>query len=302
MNNNILNDDEKYHKNGFFVPILGIIGVGLIGGSFALSLRNKNRVGKVIGVGRNNDSLINAKNLGIIDVISSLEEVSNIANMIVISTPVSYFSSLFKKILPTLNDSVIITDVGSTKVEVIKQARLILGKKISQFIPAHPMAGSDESGPQAANAELFQNRKVIITPLEDNLPSDINYIKNAWNICGANVLKMLPKEHDDVMAAVSHIPHLLSSIYMSCITKSENVDLLLSIAGSGFKDFTRIAGSSSEMWSDIFLSNKSAVLSYMNSIQLTISDFIKLIENNDINKLRFLLNQSSDKRRNWHKD
>lgn len=293
---------NNINQDGFFIPILGIIGVGLIGGSFALSLRKKNRVGKILGFDSSSESLYMAKELGIIDEISTPKVIASLTNIMLIATPVSAFDELFASIIPNINSNTIITDVGSTKLEIINKARSILGDKIAHFIPAHPIAGSEISGPSAANPDLFKNCNVIITPLAENSLSNINYVKAAWHICGARTLDISADQHDHVMAAVSHMPHLISSIYMSYLSDLEDIDNLLSLAGSGFRDFTRISAGSGEMWADILLSNRDAILCNLNSIQLNIYKFVSIIKNNDRDKLKYLLNKAANIRRNWRKE
>ena len=153
-----------------------------------------------------------------------------------------------------------ITDGGSTKCDVVAAARQQLGSKIAQFIPAHPIAGAEQSGPAAALADLYQGKKVVLTPLPENSAEAVARVRSAWQACGALVSELTPAQHDEVFAAVSHLPHLLSFALVHDLAQRDNRDLLLSFAASGFRDFTRIAASSPEMWRDISLANRDALL------------------------------------------
>jgi len=250
-----------------------IFGVGLIGGSFALALRKANAVGEVAGFGRGIASLEEAKQLGILDRIGDdlAREVAD-ADLILLATPVAQMAELFARIAPHLGPNTLLTDGGSTKGDVVAAARANLGDKISQFIPAHPIAGTEKSGPSAAFAELYQGKKVVLTPLPENSAEAVARVRSAWESCGAMVSELTPQRHDEVFAAVSHLPHLLSFALVHDLAQRDNRDQLLSFAASGFRDFTRIAASSPEMWRDICLANRTAMLAelalYMNELNV----------------------------------
>jgi prephenate dehydrogenase len=238
-----------------------IFGVGLIGGSFALALKKAGVAGQVFGVGRSAASLARAKELGIIDVAStSVEEVVAGADLILVAAPVAQTESILALIEPYLQPGTVVTDAGSTKTDVVDAARKALGGKIAQFIPGHPIAGREQNGPDAAIADLYIGKKTVITPLPENTESDIARVAEAWQKCGAIIHKLTPQEHDRVFAAVSHLPHLLAYALVDDIAKKPHADLLFQYAASGFRDFTRIAGSSPEMWRDISLANHAALL------------------------------------------
>ncbi|MGA7594659.1 MAG: prephenate dehydrogenase/arogenate dehydrogenase family protein [Gallionella sp.] len=238
-----------------------VFGVGLIGGSFALALRKANAVKSVIGFGRSEQTLVQAKQLGIIDRIGKdiAAEVAD-ADLVVLATPVGQMTELMARIAPHLGPQTIVTDAGSTKLEVVREAYSQLGGRAAQFVPAHPIAGAELSGAMAARSDLFQWKKVVLTPLPENSAVAVDRVRRAWEQCGAMVSTMTPEQHDEVFAVVSHLPHLLSFALVHDIAQRDNRDLLLSFAASGFRDFTRIAASSPEMWRDICIGNRDALL------------------------------------------
>jgi len=222
-----------------------IFGAGLIGGSFALALRKAGAVREVVGFGRSRATLDEALRLGILGRIGEdvAGEVSN-ADLILLATPVAQMAEIFARIALHLGAQTLVTDGGSTKGDVVEAAREHLGVKVAQFIPAHPIAGAEHSGPAAARADLYQGKKVVLTPLSENGAESVARVRKAWELCGAVVSELTPQQHDDVFAAVSHLPHLLSFALVHDLAQRENRELLLSFAASGFRDFTRIAASS----------------------------------------------------------
>ncbi|OGT00874.1 MAG: prephenate dehydrogenase [Gallionellales bacterium RIFCSPLOWO2_02_60_31] len=238
-----------------------IFGAGLIGGSFALALRKANAVGEVVGFGRSETTLQQAMQLGIIDRIGqdAAAEAGD-ADLILLATPVGQMAEIMARIAPHLGALTLITDGGSTKSDVVAAARANLGIRIAQFVPAHPIAGAEKSGAGAALADLYQGKKVVLTPLPENSAESVARARQAWELCGAVVSELTPQQHDAVFAAVSHLPHLLSFALVHDLAQRDNRDLLLSFAASGFRDFTRIAASSPEMWRDICLANREALL------------------------------------------
>jgi prephenate dehydrogenase len=235
---------------------VAVIGVGLIGGSFALALKRARACGHVVGAGRSAATLREAKRLGIIDSIAaSPAAAARDADLILVATPVSHFKSVFSSIRIHLKHSAIVTDGGSTKRDVIAAARQGLGAKLAQFVPAHPIAGAEKSGPAAARADLFQGRRVVVTPLRENRKADVKRVVGAWRSCGARVSSMDARRHDAVLAAVSHLPHLLAYALVHEVAGRANSKELFSFAAGGFRDFTRIASSHPEMWRDICLAN-----------------------------------------------
>ncbi|WP_159990976.1 prephenate dehydrogenase [Pelistega ratti] len=282
------------------INTLGIIGVGLIGGSFALALKKAGLVENVIGYGRDQQSIQQAKDLGIIDAIVTIEEMGKVADVIMIATPVKAFLSVAEVLAPVLNDKAIVCDVGSTKAEVIQWAKIAFKEKIAQFIPSHPIAGSHSSGPAAAFATLFHERNVIITPLAENKSEDVAWMQALWEACGANVqLLDQAKDHDDIFAAVSHFPHFLAASYMSFMESDAVRRQALHMGGTGFRDFTRIAAGSPEMWRDIFLSNQEAMLAQMNAFEKEFHRIRTLLENKDADQIYQWLSTAAQARRAW---
>ena len=238
-----------------------IFGVGLIGGSFALALRKAHAVDSVVGFGRSAATLQQAQQLGIIDRIGQdvAAEVGD-ADLVLLATPVGQMAELMARIAPHLGAHTLITDGGSTKSDVVREAYAQLGSKVAQFVPAHPIAGDEQSGPAAARAGLYLGKKVVLTPLPENTPQAVARVQAAWQACGANIHQLTHGEHDQVFAAISHLPHLLSFALAHDLAQRDDRELLLSFAASGFRDFTRIAASSPEMWRDICLANREALL------------------------------------------
>jgi prephenate dehydrogenase len=242
-----------------------IFGAGLIGGSFALALKKAGAVERVIGVGRTAVTLERARVLGIIDAAAPVEEAVRGADLILVAAPVAQTEAILVSIAPHLQPGTIVTDGGSTKSDVVAAARRALGAKIGQFVPGHPIAGSEATGPDAANASLYTGKKVVLTPLPENRDSDVGRVEAAWRACGAAIHRLTPEQHDRVFAAVSHLPHLLAFALVDDIAAKPHADLLFQYAASGFRDFTRIAGSSPEMWRDISLANQEALLGELDS-------------------------------------
>ncbi|MGP1614069.1 MAG: prephenate dehydrogenase, partial [Pollutimonas bauzanensis] len=243
------------------VPVLAVVGVGLIGGSFAAALRDRAGVGRVLGVGRQAATLAQARDLGLIDEVASLEQAAQQADLIFLAMPVGATEAVLSGLEPHLRPDTLVTDAGSTKANVAAVARAVLGERIGQFIPGHPIAGAERTGPEAAEAGLYRGRTVVLTPLEENTSASKAYLTRVWECCGARVMAMDAEVHDTILASVSHVPHLLSSVFMWQVAGAHDSDLRMTLAGSGFRDFTRIAAGSPEIWRDIFLANRSAVLS-----------------------------------------
>jgi prephenate dehydrogenase len=237
---------------------LAVIGVGLIGGSFALALKQAKAVSQVVGVGRNAANLRLALERGIIDSIApDAASAARGADLVLVATPVGQYLEVFKSLE---NANVLITDGGSTKRDVIAAARKALGKRVARFVPAHPIAGAEKSGAAAASAELFRGRRVVLTPLPENASSDVEKVEAAWKAAGAKVSRMQPDEHDAVLATVSHLPHLLAFALVHDVASRPNSEQLFSFAAGGFRDFTRIASSHPEMWRDICVANRDQLL------------------------------------------
>jgi prephenate dehydrogenase len=277
-----------------------IFGVGLIGGSFALALRRAGVVSEVVGFGRGAATLEQARQLGILDRIGDdvAREVHD-ADIVLLATPVAQMADIFARIAPHLGAQTLVTDGGSTKSDVVAAARANLGAKIEQFIPAHPIAGAEKSGATAALADLFQGKKVVLTPLPENSKVAVARVRSAWEWCGANVSELTAQQHDEVFAAVSHLPHLLSFALVHDLAQRDNRDQLLAFAASGFRDFTRIAASSPEMWRDICLANREALMRELQQYAAELHTLHQALENNDAAKLEEIFSLAREVRSAW---
>ncbi len=277
-----------------------IFGVGLIGGSFSLALRKAGAVGEVVGFGRSLTTLQQAKQLGIVDRIGQdvAAEVHD-ADLVLLATPVGQMAELMVRIAPHLGAHTLVTDGGSTKGDVVAAAYAYMGDKIAQFIPAHPIAGGEKSGAAAALAELYIGKKVVLTPIKENSIESINLIRAAWVACGAVVSELTAEQHDEVFAAVSHLPHLLSFALVHDLAQRQNRDQLLSFAASGFRDFTRIAASSPEMWRDICMANRSALMDELGSYMQELETIHTALSECDAGKLQEIFSLARAVRGNW---
>lgn len=277
-----------------------IFGVGLIGGSFALALRRAGVVSEVVGFGRGAATLEQARQLGILDRIGDdvAREVHD-ADLVLLATPVAQMADIFARIGPHLGAQTLVTDGGSTKSDVVAAARANLGARIEQFIPAHPIAGAEKSGAAAAQADLFQGKKVVLTPLPENSKVAAARVRSAWEWCGANVSELTAQQHDEVFAAVSHLPHLLSFALVHDLAQRDNRDQLLAFAASGFRDFTRIAASSPEMWRDICLANREALMRELQQYAAELHVLHQALENNDAAKLEEIFGLAREVRSAW---
>jgi len=276
-----------------------VFGVGLIGGSFALALRKAGAVGEVVGFGRSAANLKQALDLGIIDRVGQKAEEVADADLVLLATPVGQMAELMARIAPHLGVHTLVTDGGSTKSDVVREAYAKLGSKVAQFVPAHPVAGAELSGASAAGAYLYTGKKVILTPLPENSAHTVARVQAAWQACGAIIHKLTHTEHDALFAAVSHLPHLLSYALVYDIAKRGNRDLLLSFAASGFRDFTRIAASSPEMWRDICLANREALLRELKQYADELYVLHQALDRRDTAKLDEIFTTASELRAGW---
>lgn len=279
---------------------LVIFGVGLIGGSVALALKKAQFTSYIVGVGRTKSSLDEALKLGVID--SAETDISKAldgADLILIAAPVAQTTAILQNIKPYLNKQTVITDAGSTKGDVLAAAHTVLGAQFSLFVGGHPIAGAEKSGVSAAKVDLFISKNVVLTPTTETNMDAIASVTQLWQACGANVSEMSAENHDGIFAAVSHLPHLLAFALVDNIAARPNAAQLFSFAASGFRDFTRIAGSHPEMWRDISLANKAALLNELNAYQLELNHLKQLIENEDGVGLQALFERASVARNNW---
>lgn len=279
-----------------------IFGVGLIGGSVALALKQQPHAPHITGVGRSAQSLQEALDLGLIDsaetdVALALKE----ADLVLIATPVAQTPTILKAILPYLTDTTVITDAGSTKSDVMSYASAALGRRVNQFVGGHPIAGAEKSGPAAALAELYVGKNVILTPDAMTSAQAVEKVTWLWQQCGAVVSRMTALEHDSVFAAVSHLPHLLAFALVEDLAGRKNSELLFKFAASGFRDFTRIAGSHPEMWRDIALANRAALLNELKCYQQALAEMTVLLEAGNGQALHDLFEHASRARNDWAK-
>ena len=279
---------------------VAVIGVGLIGGSFALALKAAGACAHVVGAGRNAANVKLALERGILDsVAADAVAAAHGADLVLLAAPVAQFPKIFQDIGSVLNPKAVVTDGGSTKRDVIAAARKGLGRKIAQFVPAHPIAGAEKSGAAAASADLFRGRRVIVTPLAENADSSVRKIEAAWSACGARISRMDAEEHDAVLAAVSHLPHLLAFALVHEIAGRENSEQLFSYAAGGFRDFTRIASSHPEMWRDVCLANKDHLLSEVARFEKSLKRVRSLLESGDAAALEKLFAEARAARDKW---
>ena len=280
---------------------LVVIGVGLIGGSCALALRSAGAVERIVGVGRGRANLDAALRRGMIDAALTLDDdwTSELAaaDVVLIATPVAQYPKLFDAIAAAMGPSTIVTDAGSTKQDVVAAACAAFGDAFPRFVPAHPIAGSERSGAVAADASLFAQRNVIVTPVQQTAADALARVTSMWQACGARVTAMSPLDHDHALAAVSHLPHVLAFVLVDELAARANSDALFERAGTGFRDFTRIAGSSSEMWRDVALANRDALLEELDRYRAALDEARQLLRNGDGSGLESLFERAATARR-----
>jgi prephenate dehydrogenase len=279
---------------------LGVIGCGLMGGSFALALKRARLVKRVIGYSKSPSTTERARKLGVIDIAaeSALLAVAG-SDIVLISVPVAATESTLKAIRHLVEPGVLVMDVGSTKRDVVDAARRVLRERIASFVPAHPIAGKELSGIQHADATLYANRQVIITPLPQTAPELVQKATDVWSAIGAQVLKMTPENHDAAFAAVSHLPHLLAFAYFSSVVNQPAGRDYLSLAGPGFRDFTRIAASSPETWRDILVANREEVLKQSQRFRQALEALERAMREGNADALEGLIRGPAEGRSQW---
>ncbi|HXZ10619.1 MAG TPA: prephenate dehydrogenase/arogenate dehydrogenase family protein [Paraburkholderia sp.] len=287
---------------------LVIFGVGLIGGSLARALRERDDVAgarEVIGVGRTAGSIERARELGVVDATATLADDASLraalsgADFVLLAAPVAQTRPLLERIAPFLDDTTIVTDAGSTKSDVVAAARAALGVRIGQFVPAHPIAGREMSGVDAALPDLYIGRNVVLCALPENRPEDIERVAAMWRATGACVHTMSAQQHDRVFASVSHLPHVLSFALVEQILNSPDAALKFSFAAGGFRDFTRIAASSPEMWRDVCVANRTALLDEIDAYTAVLARLRASIEAADGAALEAVFVRSREARAEW---
>jgi prephenate dehydrogenase len=276
---------------------LCVIGVGLIGGSLARSLRAANAVGEIVGCGRGRENLETAIRLNVIDEFTSdpVQAVAG-ADMIVVATTLGATAEIFSKIAPAISAATVVTDVGSAKQRVIELAISNFGERIGQFVPGHPIAGTEHSGVEASFAELFQNHRVILTPTEQTSAAALSAVTKMWQSTGAVVCEMSDEQHDTILAATSHLPHMLAYALVECLASMDESNDVFKYAAGGFRDFTRIASSNPEMWRDIALDNRHALLAAMDRFQITFDLLKNALSSEDAEALQGLFQNAKSAR------
>ncbi len=279
---------------------LGLIGCGLMGGSFAMAMKKAGLVKRIVGFSKSPGTTERARQMGIIDAEapSAMLAVSG-ADIVLIAVPVSATEASFKAIKPLLTPDMLIMDVGSTKRDVIDAARRTLREHVGLFVPAHPIAGKEVAGVENSDADLYAGRQVILTPIERTLAPQLQQATALWTRLGCKVLTMSPEEHDAAYAAVSHLPHLIAFALMNAISGQPQGKDFLSLAGPGFRDFTRIAASDPNVWRDILLSNREELLAQSQIFQRNLQALEIMISDGNAQALEGLIEQASRTRANW---
>ena len=279
---------------------LGLIGCGLMGGSFALALKRAKLVKRVVGYSKSPSTTERARQLGVIDVAapSALLAVSG-ADLVLVAVPVSASEATFKAIRHGVSSDTLVMDVGSTKGDVIEAARRGLQNQFSSFVPAHPIAGKEVAGVEHAEASLFDGRQVILTPTKTTLRSNVQRAAQLWTGIGAQVLTMTPQDHDSAFAAVSHLPHLLAFAFTNAVAEQPDGARFLGLAGPGFRDFTRIAASDPAVWRDILLANREQVLLQSQTFRTKLLELEALIAAGDAQALENTIADARLTRAQW---
>ena len=279
---------------------LAIVGVGLIGGSFALALKRAGVVTTIVGVDRDRDALERATALGIIDTAAeSASEGAQGADLVLLAVPVRQMASVLHDVARGLGPEAIVTDVGSTKEDVVNSARAELRGAFPRFVPGHPIAGRESSGVEAATHDLFRGARVVLTPAPETASDAVELVESCWEAAGARVTSVPAQDHDRIFAAVSHLPHFLAFALVSEIAARDDTATLFGYAAGGFRDFTRLAGSSPEMWRDIALQNRAALLAEFDRYEARLAVFRELIAKGDAPGLERLLREARVARHAW---
>jgi prephenate dehydrogenase len=282
------------------VDTLAVVGTGLIGGSFALALKRAGAVREVVGVGRDPARLTIARELGLIDRVADWAEAGR-ADCILLALPVGETAAVLGKLAPHLKAGAIVTDAGSTKADVVAAAREALGTRFADFVPGHPIAGSERSGPGAARADLYRGKRVVLTPEAETRADAVATVRALWEAAGAQVETLEAAQHDRIFAAVSHLPHLAAFALVDDLARRADSALFFRFAASGFRDFTRIAGSSPEMWRDIALANREALLAELDAYVGALQTLRAAVDGRDGAALHEIFSRAREAREQWTK-
>ena len=279
---------------------LGLIGCGLMGSSFALALRQAGLVKRVVGYSKSPSTTEQARQLGIIDVEapSALLAASG-ADIVLLAVPVAAVGPTLKAIRPLVTPHMLVMDVGSTKADVVEAAREALRDAIGSFVPAHPIAGAEASGPAKARADLYRDRQVVLTPIERTLTAQLQKARAVWEALGCSVRLMAPDTHDAALAAVSHLPHLLAFAAMNAVADHPQGADFLGLAGPGFRDYSRIAAANPEMWRDVLLANRHELRAQADAFRAALAALEDAMERQDGEKLEALIARASRSRAAW---
>jgi prephenate dehydrogenase len=279
---------------------LGVIGCGLMGGSFALAMKRAGLVKRVVGYSKSPSTTERARQMGVIDVEapSALLAVSG-ADIVLLAVPVAATEATFKAIRHLVTANMLVMDVGSTKRDVVDAARRVLRDHVGSFVPAHPIAGREVSGVDHADPDLYQGKQVILTPIEKTQTAQLKKAQELWEALGCHVQQMSPDQHDAAFAAVSHLPHMIAFALVHAIVNQPQGKDFLSLAGPGFKDFTRIAGSDPKMWRDVLLANRHELVEQAKLFQRSLHNMLQLAEEGSGEKLEEMLAQASTTRAHW---
>ncbi|MFZ5575670.1 MAG: prephenate dehydrogenase [Pseudomonadota bacterium] len=282
------------------VERLALVGTGLIGGSFALALKQAGAVREVVGVGRNPARLTVARELGLIDRVVDWAGAGQ-ADCILLALPVGETETVLAQLAPHLKPGAVVTDAGSTKAGVVAAARAALGARFADFVPGHPIAGSEQSGPGAARADLYRGKRVVLTPDADTRAEAVATVRALWEAAGAQVETLDAALHDRIFAAVSHLPHLAAYALVDELARRADGGLFFRYAASGFRDFTRIAGSSPDMWRDIALANREALLAEIDAYLAALRSLREAVDSRDGAALHAIFSRARKAREDWFK-
>ena len=279
---------------------LGLIGCGLMGGSFALALKRAGLVRRVVGYSKSPSTTERARQLGVIDIEapSALMAVSG-ADLVLLAVPVAATETTLKAIRHLLNPQMLIMDVGSTKRDVVDAARRALKQDVGLFVPCHPVTGREVSGVEYADPDLYTDKQIILTPIERTLTARIEQAEALWRALGCRVTQMSPEQHDAAFAAISHMPHMLAFALMNGITSQAEGQTFMSLAGPGFRDFSRIAASDPQVWRDVLIANREEIGNQLQHFQQALAELQQQVSNGDTNELERLINRASHARANW---
>ncbi len=279
---------------------LGLIGCGLMGGSFALAMKKAGLVKRVVGYSKSPSTTHKAMQMGVIDVeASSALLAASGADLVLIAVPVAATEATLKSIKHIITPSTLVMDVGSTKRNVVDAARRVLKDQVGVFIAAHPIAGKELSGVEHADVTLYNNKQVILTPIDRTQTVQLAKATALWEALGCQVLKMSPEAHDSAYAAVSHLPHLIAFAMMNAITDQSNGREYLSLAGMGFRDFTRIAASDSKLWTDVLMANRQELLAQSRQFQKALHALERLMMDEQVEQLEHEIDRASMTRAQW---